>query len=89
MDDDVFRDHDTAQDDLAGFIHGLDLVLRDLGRIIAVERMIRNDDRLQVILCHFGGNHCNILHGCDIGQDFHTGYGDRLVTGRGYVQGIF
>ena len=42
MYNDIFRYHYPAQYDLPGFPHGLDLVLRDLGRIIAEQGVYGN-----------------------------------------------
>ncbi len=44
MYDDVFRDDDTAEDDLSAFLDRLDLRFLDLRGIVAEQRVDRNID---------------------------------------------
>ena len=46
MDNDGLRNHHPGKDDFPGFRRGLDLALRDLRRIFAVKRMLRDRDPL-------------------------------------------
>ena len=80
--------HHPAQDDLPALIHRLDLRLRDLWRIIAVERVFRDHHgilrrRFPVIRRQDGR-----LNGCGLGQDLCAGDGQRLVALRLHQQVI-
>ena len=80
MDDDELRDHHTAQDDLPGLRHGLDFVLRYLGREVPVQGVVRYHDDLLFLFRGGQGIH---LHGLERElpcQDLRAGYQHRLIV---------
>ncbi len=66
MDDDIFRNDHTAQDDFPGFIHRFNLIFGNFGRIFPIQGVLRNKD-IFLLLTGFQRIHGDGLDGGDMG----------------------
>ena len=78
MYDDIFGDDDPAQNDLTGFRHRLDLILRYFRRILAPEGMCRDCDLFFILLGDGERIHVDGLQGKLVSQNLGAGYIDGL-----------